>query len=132
MSANILVQASAKAALSMNGSQVEGRILVVSISDPNVRARRKVETYGRRGESRGGSRGGRGMSSRVEGESRPPLKPFVPRTAVAKTKQRTRVAMVPSTSATAMVVDLPIAQTETPASKTQDDFRRLLGRGKQP
>ena len=127
-----MVQASAKAALSMNGSQVEGRILVVSISDPNVRARRKVETYGSRGGSREGFKRGRGSSSRAEGASRPPLKPFVPRTAVAKTKQRTRVAMVPTTSDTAMAVDSPVAQTVTATSKTQDDFRRLLGGGKQP
>jgi hypothetical protein len=124
-------KASAKAALTMNGTQIEGRILVVSISDPNVRSRRKAETYGTRSAAREGFREGRGTSSSAQGASKPPLKPFVPRAAVAKTKQRARVAMVPTTASdTAMAVDAPTTKTEIKVSKTQDDFRRLLSGSK--
>lgn len=38
-------QASAKAALSLNSTLLDGRFLIVSVSDPNARSRRKMDKY---------------------------------------------------------------------------------------
>lgn len=83
---------SAKEALSLNGTIVDGRTIIVSIADPNIRSRKKLEKYQDR---------------------ETPM--FLPRSTI-KSKPKAKVQVGSSGSET-MQVD----------SKSQDDFRRMMG-----
>jgi RNA recognition motif-containing protein len=83
---------SSKKALSLNGTVVDGRTIIVSIADPNLRARKKLEKYQDRDKSL-----------------------FLPR-ATLKSKPKAKIGVISSQSSS-MQVD----------SKSQDDFRRMLG-----
>lgn len=83
---------SAKNALALNGNVVDGRTIIVSIADPNIRSRKKLEKYQDRETPK-----------------------FLPR-ATIKSKPKAKV-QVGSSQTSSMKVD----------SKSQDDFRRMMG-----